>query len=53
MSYFTFEEISEYFSSNSYKYLIGIINLASLFQLGDKLKDPDVFIVNTRLKGIN
>lgn len=53
MSYFTFEEISESFSSNSYKYLIGIINLTSLFQLGERLKDPDVFIINTGRKGIN
>ncbi|HPR72236.1 MAG TPA: hypothetical protein PLX41_01115 [Bacteroidales bacterium] len=53
MSYFTFEEISESFSSNSYKYLIGIINLTSLFQLGERLKDLDVFIINTGRKGIN
>ncbi|HOP58449.1 MAG TPA: hypothetical protein PLR52_03440 [Bacteroidales bacterium] len=53
MSYFTFEEISESFISNSYKYLIGIINLTSLFQLGERLKDLDVFIINTGRKGIN
>jgi homoserine dehydrogenase len=50
---FKFEEISEFFSSASYKYVIGIINLKTLYALRKKLQELDVFIVNTGRKGIN
>lgn len=49
---FGFEEVSEYFSSRLYKYAVGIINLRKLYELRDKLRDLDVFIVNTGRKGI-
>jgi len=49
---FKFEEISEFFSSASYKYVIGIINLKTLYALRKKLQRLDVFIVNTGRKGI-
>jgi len=50
---FKFEEISEFFSSASYKYVIGIINLQTLYALRKKIQGLDVFIVNTGRKGIN
>jgi homoserine dehydrogenase len=50
---FGFEEVSEYFSSNLYKYIIGIINLNRLYELREQLPGMDVFIVNTGRKGIN
>ena len=50
---FGFEEVSEYFSSRSYKYVIGIINLNKLYELREQLSGMDVFIVNTGRKGIN
>lgn len=50
---FGFEEVSEYFSSRSYKYIIGIINLNKLYKLREQLSGMDVFIVNTGRKGIN
>ncbi len=50
---FGFEEVSEYFSSRSYKYIIGIINLNKLYELREQLSGMDVFIVNTGRKGIN
>ena len=50
---FKFEEISEFFSSASYKYVIGIINLQTLYALRKKILGLDVFIVNTGRKGIN
>lgn len=48
-----FEEVSEYFSSRSYKYVTGIINLCRLYELREQLRAMDVFIVNTGRKGIN
>jgi len=50
---FGFEEVSEYFSSKLYKYIIGVVNLRSLYELREQLNDLDVFIVNTGKKGIN
>ncbi len=50
---FGLKEVSEYFSSKLYKYVIGIVNLKTLYGLREQLKDMDVFIVNTGRKGIN
>jgi homoserine dehydrogenase len=50
---FGFEEVSEYFSSRLYKYVIGIINLEKLYALREQLKDLDVFIVNTGRRDLN
>ncbi len=50
---FKFEEVSEYFSGRSYKYVIGIVNLKRLYEIKEKLRTRDVFIVNTGRKGIN
>ena len=50
---FGFEEVSEYFSGRTYKYVIGTINLEKLYALREQLKDLDVFIVNTGRKGLN
>lgn len=44
---FEFEEISESFTSNNYKYLIGVVNLETLYSIRAQLKSIDVFIVNT------
>ena len=40
---FTFDEISEFYSSRSYKYVIGIINLQTLYALRKELQTMDVF----------
>lgn len=50
---FNFDEVSEVFSSRSYKYVIGTINLNALYALRKKLQKMDVFLVNTGRKGIN
>ncbi len=50
---FGFEEVSEYFSGRLYKYVIGIVNLQRLYALKERLRNMDVFIVNTGRKGIN
>jgi len=50
---FGFKEVSEYFSSKLYKYVIGIVNLETLYALREQLRGMDVFIVNTGRKGIN
>jgi len=50
---FGFEEVTEYFNSRSYKYVIGIINLSKLYELREQLPGMNVFIVNTGRKGIN
>jgi len=50
---FKFEEVSEYFSGRSYKYVIGIVNLKRLYEIKEKLRTMDVFIVNTGRKGVN
>jgi homoserine dehydrogenase len=49
---FGFEEVSEYFSSKFYKYVIGVVNLQRLYELREQLSNLDVFIVNTGRKGI-
>ncbi|MCU0456428.1 MAG: homoserine dehydrogenase [Bacteroidales bacterium] len=50
---FNFEEITEYFSSRDYKYVVGIVNLKRLYEIREQLPGIDVFIVNTGRKGIN
>jgi len=47
---FGFEEVSEYFSSTKYKYVVGVINLQKLYELREKLRTLDIFIVNTGRK---
>ncbi len=47
---FGFNEVSEYFSSKLYKYVIGIVNLETLYSLREQLPSMDVFIVNTGRK---
>jgi homoserine dehydrogenase len=47
---FGFEEVSEYFSSKFYKYVIGVVNLERLYTLREQLRGKDVFIVNTGRK---
>lgn len=44
---FEFEEVSESFTSNNYNYLIGVVNLESLYSIRDQLKNMNVFVVNT------
>jgi homoserine dehydrogenase len=50
---FGFEEVSEYFSGRTYKYVIGVINLERLYVLREQLTGLDVFIVNTGRKDWN
>lgn len=47
---FGFEDVSEYFSGKFYKYIIGVVNLARLYELKELLNDLDIFIVNTGRK---
>ena len=47
---FGFKEVSEYFSSKSYKYVIGVVNLERLYEMREQLRNLDVFIVNTGRK---
>ncbi len=47
---FGFDEVSEYFSGKFYKYAIGIVSLARLYELRNRLKGLEVFIVNTGKK---
>lgn len=49
---FGFKEVSEYFSSKLYKYVIGIVNLEKLYSMREQLRSMDVFIVNTGRKVI-
>jgi homoserine dehydrogenase len=44
---FGFEEVSESFTSRDYNYLIGVVNLETLYSIREQLKSLDVFIVNT------
>jgi homoserine dehydrogenase len=48
-----FDEVSEYFSGQICKYVIGIINLQKLYDLQEKLRNMDVFIINTGRKVLN
>jgi homoserine dehydrogenase len=50
---FGFEEVSESFSGRLYKYVIGVVNLETLYSLREQLPGLDVFIVNTGRKGLN
>ena len=50
---FGFKEVSEYFSSKSYKYVIGVVNLERLYEMREQLRTLDVFIVNTGRKVFN
>ena len=50
---FGFEEVTEYFSSRLYKYVIGIVNLERLYALREQLAGMDVFIVNTGRRDLN
>jgi hypothetical protein len=45
--------VSEYFSSRSYKYVIGVVNLERLYAMREQLAGLDVFIVNTGRRGLN
>lgn len=47
---FRLEEISEYYSNHTYRYVVGVINLDTLYSLRDRLNDMDVFIVATGRK---
>lgn len=47
---FGFEEVSEYFSGRFNKYVIGVINLERLYDLRNKIRDLNIFIVNTGRK---
>jgi homoserine dehydrogenase len=47
---FGFESFSESFKSRSYKYVIGVVNLETLYRISAQLKNMDVFIVNTGRK---
>jgi len=44
---FKFEAVSESFTSNNYNYLIGVVNLETLYSIRDQFKNMDIFIVNT------
>lgn len=44
---FGLKDVSEYFSSKMYKYVIGTVKLETLFRLREQLPGMDVFIVNT------
>jgi homoserine dehydrogenase len=50
---FGFEEVSEYFSSKLYKYVIGIVNLERLYSLKEQLPSMNVFVVNTGRRDLN
>ena len=45
-----FQSVSEYYYGNNHNYLIGVINLKDLISIKDKLKNRDIFIVNTGRK---
>jgi len=47
---FGLKDVSEYFSSKLYKYVIGVVNLETLYGLRQQLPEMDVFIVNTGRK---
>ncbi len=47
---FGFKDVSEYFSSKLYKYVIGVVNLERLYELREQLPGMSVFIVNTGRK---
>jgi homoserine dehydrogenase len=47
---FGFRNVTEYYSSRDYKYVIGTVNLETLYSLRTELRNMDVFIVNTGKK---
>jgi homoserine dehydrogenase len=47
---FEFIEVSESFNSKSYSYVIGVVNLETLYSMRQQLRTMDVFIVNTGRK---
>jgi homoserine dehydrogenase len=47
---FALKDVSEYFSSKLYKYVIGVVSLETLYTLREQLPGMDVFIVNTGRK---
>ena len=47
---FALKDVSEYFSSKLYKYVIGVVSLETLYILREQLPAMDVFIVNTGRK---
>jgi homoserine dehydrogenase len=47
---FALKDVSEYFSSKLYKYVIGVVRLETLYKLREQLPGMDVFIVNTGRK---
>jgi len=47
---FALKDVSEYFSSKLYKYVVGVVNLQTLYTLREQLPGMDVFIVNTGRK---
>ncbi|MBN2633541.1 MAG: homoserine dehydrogenase [Bacteroidales bacterium] len=47
---FNFEEVSEYFSGKTDKYVIGIVSLRKLYEIQEQLRSMNVFIVNTGRK---
>ena len=47
---FALKDVSEYFSSKLYKYVIGVVRLETLYNLREQLPGMDVFIVNTGRK---
>jgi homoserine dehydrogenase len=49
---FGFEDVSEYFSSKMYRYIVGVVNLQRLYDLREQLRSMDIFIVNTGKKVI-
>jgi homoserine dehydrogenase len=47
---FTFQEISEQFTGKTHKYVVGVLNLESLYRMRKEIHDLDVFIINTGRK---
>ena len=47
---FELQDVSEYFRSKSHKFIIGIVNLETLYRLREQLRSMDVFIINTGRK---
>lgn len=50
---FRFEEISEHFSSKTFNYVIGVVNLQRLYEIREQLPQMDVFIINTGRRDLN
>lgn len=44
---FGFEEVTEYFCGTDYKYVRGVVNLATLLENREQISRTDVFMVNT------